>query len=41
MIIIIQDGFTAESTAVIHLWKILNEFNEDEKKLFLKFVTGR
>lgn len=41
MIIILQDGFTAESTAVIHLWKILNEFNEDEKKMFLKFVTGR
>jgi ubiquitin-protein ligase E3 A len=41
IIIILQDGFTSESTAVIHLWKILNEFNEDEKKMFLKFVTGR
>ena len=41
LIINLQDGFTPESTAVIHLWKILNEFNEDEKKMFLKFVTGR
>jgi HECT-domain (ubiquitin-transferase) len=41
LIINLQDGFTSESTAIIHLWKILNEFNEDEKKMFLKFVTGR
>ena len=41
LIINLQDGFTSESTAVVHLWKILNEFNEDEKKMFLKFVTGR
>ena len=39
--LIFQDGYTAQSSSVIDFWTILHEFGEDEKKLFLKFVTGR
>lgn len=36
-----QDGFTADSLTVRHFWKILKEeFSEQDKKSFLKFLTG-
>ena len=36
-----QDGFVANSVTVQHFWKILKEeFGEEEKKKFLKFLTG-
>jgi len=35
-----QDGFAADDAAVGFFWEVLNEFDEMEKKKFLKFVTG-
>lgn len=35
-----QDGYDANTDAVNWFWDIFNEMDNDEKKLFLKFVTG-
>lgn len=38
---IYDDGYTEDSETVQHFWKILlQEFDEDQKKNFLKFLTG-
>lgn len=35
-----EDGFTEESITIKYFWEILLDFNEEEKKKFLFFVTG-
>lgn len=36
-----QDGYDVKSETVQHFWGILlNDFNEEEKRNFLKFLTG-
>ncbi len=35
-----QDGYNADDTAIGFFWDVLFEFNEQEKRTFLKFVTG-
>ena len=37
-----QDGYEADGSdaAIKFFWSVLSEFDEREKKLFLKFVTG-
>ena len=35
-----EDGYKKDSITIKHLWEVLKEFNEDEKKKFLFFVTG-
>ena len=35
-----EDGYNKDSITIKHLWEILKEFNEEEKKKFLFFVTG-
>jgi len=35
-----EDGYSASSQAVEDMWKVLNEFDEIEKKVFLKFISG-
>ena len=34
------DGFDSESPTVQHLWSVISEFSEDDKKKFLMFATG-
>jgi hypothetical protein len=36
-----EDGYDGNSPAVRNLWTVLGEFDEQEKKLFLKFISGR
>lgn len=35
-----QDGYDEKSEAVAFFWQVLAEFNEEEKRRFLKFATG-
>jgi ubiquitin-protein ligase E3 A len=35
-----EDGYTASSTAIRNFWQICHEFSEEEKRMFLKFVSG-
>jgi len=35
-----ENGFTKESTAVTIFWAVVHSFSEEQKKLFLSFVTG-
>ena len=35
-----QDGYDDQSESINYFWQIFDEMDEDEKKLFLKFVTG-
>ena len=36
-----QDGYTADSATIKNFWKIIDEdFNQEERKKFLKFLTG-
>ena len=35
-----DDGYDESSRAVDFFWEIVREFTEDEKRLFLKFVSG-
>ena len=35
-----EDGYDKNSITIKHLWEVLKDFNEDEKKKFLFFVTG-
>lgn len=36
-----DDGYSEKSTTIQHFWNILlNDFDENEKKNFLKFLTG-
>ena len=35
-----EDGFTKSSITIKYFWEILLEFNEEQKKKFLFFVTG-
>lgn len=36
-----HDGFSKDSPTVLHFWKILlEEFNQEDKQRFLKFLTG-
>ena len=35
-----EDGFTKDSETIKYFWEILLEFNEEQKKKFLFFVTG-
>ena len=36
------DGFDESSKAVVWMWQILlDDFTDDERRLFLKFVSGR
>lgn len=36
-----DDGYNTDSTTIRHFWSIVHSFQEDEKKLFLRFLTGR
>jgi hypothetical protein len=36
-----DDGFDTTSATVRNFWKVLGEFDEAEKRLFLKFISGR
>ena len=36
-----EDGFTADSRVIRDFWEVVMELNEEEKKLFLRFVSGR
>lgn len=35
-----EDGYTEQSPIVHDFWAVLHEFNEEEKRAFLKFVSG-
>lgn len=35
-----QEGYDDQSESINYFWQIFDEMDEDEKKLFLKFVTG-
>jgi ubiquitin-protein ligase E3 A len=35
-----QDGYDADSPAVAMFWQVLYEFDNAEKKAFLRFLTG-
>ena len=35
-----QDGYTENSTAVGMFWDVVLEFDENQKKSFLKFISG-
>jgi len=35
-----DDGYDAESKAIHMFWEVVLKFNEEEKRLFLKFLTG-
>ena len=35
------EGFTATSRVIVDFWDIVHSFTEDEKRLFLKFLSGR
>jgi ubiquitin-protein ligase E3 A len=35
-----QDGYEEGSSAVTLLWRVLHEFGNDDKKTFLRFLTG-
>lgn len=34
------EGYSRESDTIINLWNVLHSFDENQKKKFLKFVTG-
>lgn len=34
------EGYTEQSPTIVHLWQVLDEYDEDMKRLFLAFVTG-
>lgn len=36
-----EDGYTADSHVVHMFWTVVNEFDDQEKKQFLKFISGR
>ena len=36
-----DDGYDAESKAIHMFWEVVLKFNDEEKRLFLKFLTGR
>jgi ubiquitin-protein ligase E3 A len=35
-----DDGYDENSTSIHNFWKIVLEFDEDEKRVFLKFLSG-
>ena len=35
-----QDGYDSSSPTITYFWQVLREFDETEKKTFLKFATG-
>ena len=35
-----EDGYTEESEIIKHLWEIIHQMSEEDKKKFLFFVTG-
>ena len=35
-----EDGYEATSRSVQNLWAVLHSLDEDEKRLFLRFVSG-
>jgi len=35
-----DDGFTRDSATIINFWSVAHELSEEQKKLFLSFVTG-
>lgn len=34
------EGYSERSATITHLWQVLDEYDEDKKRLFLAFVTG-
>jgi hypothetical protein len=36
-----EDGFEAGDESVVMFWRIVHAFDEEEKRLFLQFVSGR
>lgn len=34
------EGYTEKSEVIINLWQVIDEFNDEMKRLFLAFVTG-
>ena len=36
----VEHGYTLDSRAIKSLFEILSEFNRDEQRLFLQFVSG-
>lgn len=36
-----EDGFNETSPTVLGFWTVVMEFNDEEKSLFLKFLSGR
>ena len=36
-----EDGYDGSEPIIADLWEVLLALDEDEKKLFLKFVSGR
>lgn len=34
------EGYSEKSEVIVHLWQVLDEFDETMKRLFLSFVTG-
>ncbi|CAE7738172.1 Ube3a, partial [Symbiodinium microadriaticum] len=35
-----EDGYDGSEQVIVHLWEVLLALDDDEKKLFLKFVSG-
>lgn len=36
-----DDGYDREARVIMDLWAVLHQFDEADKKKFLKFLTGR
>lgn len=36
-----DDGYNEASRVIMDLWAVLHQFDEADKKKFLKFLTGR
>ena len=36
-----EDGYTEDSPIIGQFWTVVFEFTEEEKKLLLKFISGR
>ena len=34
-------GFSPNDSAVIHLWQVLEDFSQEDRRAFLKFTWGR
>jgi ubiquitin-protein ligase E3 A len=36
-----DDGYTSSSETIHHFWVVVSEYNDEEKRAFLKFISGR